>query len=252
MELARDLASPDRPPHARRTAGLPAPLPEPLPIVTRPPVPETPVAEAVAEALAQERDRVHAWLHDSVLQVLELIAAGGYSDTPDPAMLSRLAAGAARELRSEIEGRARVATTTLTGVITRAVARERARGPLAVRLEVGQVEEIQGAEASLLELSDAVAEALRNAAKHSGAGLVTIRYELVAGIATVVVSDDGVGFDQEARATGSGLSKSIVGRLRRAGGWATIDSSPGGGTRIMLVLRLAGAGPLTALSGSLR
>jgi signal transduction histidine kinase len=191
----------------------------------------------VAEEHAQERDRAHAWLHDSVLQVLDLIGADGYTDEPDPALVSRLAAGAADELRTAIESSTRTAGGSLTGEIMRAVHRARARSPLPVRLEIGDIDDSAGAVDAPRELCDAVEEALCNTAEHSSATMVTIRYELVAGVTTVVIADDGIPFEPKRPDQGLGLSHSIVG-LRRVGGRATIDSGPGG-TRIVLRLRLS-------------
>src|ERR671910_2558782 len=64
-------------------------------------------AAAVAEALDAERARTRAWLHDTLLQQLEFIAAGGYADVPDAVELMRVAAGASTELRAYVEDRSR-------------------------------------------------------------------------------------------------------------------------------------------------
>ena len=58
---------------------------------------------AVDEALEAERARSRAWLHDTLLQQLEYIAAGGYADVADARELMRVAAGAATELRAYVE-----------------------------------------------------------------------------------------------------------------------------------------------------
>jgi signal transduction histidine kinase len=204
----------------------------------QPITPDARTTREVADAVAQERDRAHAWLHDSVLQVLELIGADGYTDEPDPALVPRLAAGAADELRTAIESSAHTAGGSLTGEIMRAVHRARARSPLPVRLEIGEIDNSADAVDAPPELCDAVLEALCNAAEHSSATMVTIRYELVAGVTTVIIADDGIPFEPMRQDQGLRLSQSID-RLRRAGGRATIDSGPGNGTRIVLRLRLS-------------
>ena len=54
---------------------------------------------------------------------------------------------------------------------------------------------------------------------------------------SVFVRDRGVGFDRAAvPADRHGLSESIEARLTRAGGIATITSSPGNGTEVELSL----------------
>ena len=49
----------------------------------------------VDDAVLRERARTRAWLHDTVLQELEMLAAGAYADEPDPVAMAELAAGAA-------------------------------------------------------------------------------------------------------------------------------------------------------------
>ena len=50
----------------------------------------------------------------------------------------------------------------------------------------------------------------------------------------VLLTDDGVGFDPAEPRRGRGLEDSIVGRMRRAGGQARVESTPGAGTSIEL------------------
>ena len=107
----------------------------------------------------------------------------------------------------------------------------------------------------------AVAQCLTNVAVHSG----TDRAEVVVygdGVdLTVMIIDDGVGFDAAATAPDRlGLKNSVEARTRRVGGSAQIWSSPGSGTSVMLrvpvapaesVVRLvpAVAGPVVADPG---
>jgi signal transduction histidine kinase len=53
----------------------------------------------------------------------------------------------------------------------------------------------------------------------------------------VTVTDDGVGIDPElvANATGLGVKGSIVGRMKRVGGHASLEDAPGGGTLVTLI-----------------
>ncbi|OJZ65924.1 hypothetical protein BRW64_10945 [Mycolicibacterium diernhoferi] len=71
-----------------------------------------------------------------------------------------------------------------------------------------------------------VREALNNADKHAQASRIVIDVSPTA----VTVSDDGVGFDPVSTTLGHGVAESIVGRMRRAHGTASVRSSPGGGT----------------------
>ena len=153
--------------------------------------------DQVDDAILRERARTRAWLHDTVLQELEMLAAGAYADEPDPVAMAALAAGAADRLRRVIEGEAPPAAGPLVDEIHALVERERRRSELEVRLRVGKLEPPwAGRDAE--PLSDALAEALRNVAKHAGATAVDVSCEIAAGVATVVVTDDGRGFDRHA------------------------------------------------------
>jgi signal transduction histidine kinase len=55
------------------------------------------------------------------------------------------------------------------------------------------------------------------------------------------VRDRGVGFDQRGPTEGRGIAQSIEGRLIRIGGTATIVTSPGEGTEVILSLPLNGS-----------
>jgi signal transduction histidine kinase len=74
-----------------------------------------------------------------------------------------------------------------------------------------------------------------NAAKHSGAGEVSVYTEVEDDAVTVFVRDRGVGFDADAVATDrQGVRGSIMGRMQRHGGTARIVSAAGRGTDIEL------------------
>ncbi len=81
-----------------------------------------------------------------------------------------------------------------------------------------------------------VSEALTNAARHSGAGVVTVEVEKVADALRVRVCDDGCGGARQG--DGSGL-QGLADRLAAVGATLTIDSPIGGGTRIGTVLPCA-------------
>lgn len=78
-----------------------------------------------------------------------------------------------------------------------------------------------------------VSEALTNAARHSGAEVVTVEVAEAAAGLHVYVSDDGCGGARQG--DGSGL-QGLADRLAAVGATLTIDSPAGGGTRIGTVL----------------
>jgi signal transduction histidine kinase len=83
----------------------------------------------------------------------------------------------------------------------------------------------------------AAREAMVNAAKFSGADEVDVYAEADATRAIVFVRDRGVGFDRGAVPDDRrGIAESIEGRMVRAGGSATVTSSPDDGTEVELLL----------------
>lgn len=75
-------------------------------------------------------------------------------------------------------------------------------------------------------------EALRNAVRHSGAAAVSIQVGKSPGGITLVVQDNGHGFDSGAAPKGLGLT-SIRERARLVGGHALVRSTPGSGTTVI-------------------
>ncbi len=90
-----------------------------------------------------------------------------------------------------------------------------------------------------------VEELLVNAAKHSRARAIELTMRRVEGKLHIAVEDDGIGFDVSAVATkvlGLGLAgvRQLLGHL---GGRLEIDSAPGAGTRMEMIIPLEGETP---------
>jgi len=79
-------------------------------------------------------------------------------------------------------------------------------------------------------------EAMHNALKHGGAGNVTLEFTADRGTVTVILADDGAGFDTAAPSAGQGL-RSMAARSAQLGGTLTIESRPGSGTRVIFTGR---------------
>jgi signal transduction histidine kinase len=88
----------------------------------------------------------------------------------------------------------------------------------------------------------AVAEALANAVKHSGARLVQIRIRHKDGLLNIMVTDDGAGGANPAK--GSGLA-GIERRLGTFDGILAVSSPPGGPTMIVMEVPCALSSPRT-------
>jgi signal transduction histidine kinase len=181
---------------------------------------------------SEERAEVAAHLHDSVLQTLTLIQRR----SSDPEVVT-LARRQERDLRGWLFGEDPTAVPPAANFRSRleAVAAEvedREHVPVHV-VAVGDATADDEHEALL----GAVREAVTNAARHSRTTRVDVYAEAGPEGLDVYVRDHGIGFDPSAvPADRRGVAESIVGRMQRAGGSATIDTRPGGGTEVELHL----------------
>jgi signal transduction histidine kinase len=100
-----------------------------------------------------------------------------------------------------------------------------------------------------LTLLRVVQESLHNIAKHSGANNVEVEVAGVSGELTLIVRDNGAGFDLQESKAAAGLGLiSMRERIHLIGGEFAIDSTPGAGTRIwartpLIVANLPAANP---------
>lgn len=190
----------------------------------------------VLRAREAEREWVRGHLHDTALQILEFIAGDGFGTGLTAAHIARLAGGAARDLHRFIDRADEVAATQLLPeleLITAEAGRLDSRVELIVQ---GVDSPPTGEHASAL--AGAVREAITNARKHANASHVVVRVEQAEdGSTAVTVTDDGVGIDPDSAVDGDGLGVqgSILGRMSRVGGQASLQRPPGGGTRVVLV-----------------
>jgi signal transduction histidine kinase len=186
-------------------------------------------AERTERIRSQERAEVAAHLHDSVLQTLALIQKSSSS----PAEVTRLARGQERELRNWLYAE-RHDVGTFASALERSAAE--VEDVLAVPVDVVVVGDC-ALDERVGALVAASREAVVNAAKHSGAPSVDVYAEVEPALVSVFVRDRGHGFDPAAvPADRHGLSGSVVGRMERHGGTASIRSSVGSGTEVRLEL----------------
>jgi signal transduction histidine kinase len=191
------------------------------------------LSEERAERIrSQERADVAAHLHDSVLQTLALIQ----KSAQDPTTVARLARAQERDLRSWLFDSSGGDPTTFAA---------------ALRTISGEVDDAYGVPVEVVCVGDpsvserlrpivlATREAVVNAARHSGAAKVDVYAEATPQRVEVFVRDRGTGFDPETVAGDRhGLRDSIIDRMERHGGSATIKSGPGDGTEVRLYLPL--------------
>jgi signal transduction histidine kinase len=93
------------------------------------------------------------------------------------------------------------------------------------------------APATAAAVLDALAAALENVARHSGATVAEVELVRTAGGLTVMVTDEGVGFDPSSVAGDRlGIRASIEDRLQAVGGSVRLWSAPGSGTSLMMTM----------------
>ena len=174
------------------------------------------LSQAQAQRVREsERADIAAHLHDSVLQALTLIRASA----EDPARVRAIALTEERELRAWLYTGHAQAADSLDAAVTEAVVGVESRYgvPISVVI-VGDMRPGPGE----LALVAALAEACQNAVRH-GAPPVSVYVEVRPRAVEAFIKDNGEGFDPATIAADRhGVRDSIVGRMRRTGGNATI------------------------------
>jgi signal transduction histidine kinase len=182
---------------------------------------------------SQERAEMAAHLHDSVLQTLALIQKRAGDDRE----VATLARRQERELRDWLSGRTPAAGGPQTvAAALRAMAAD-VEITHAVTVEVVTVGDAP-LDDRLRALVAAAREAAVNAAKFAGTGAVDVFAEADGDRVEVFVRDRGAGFALESvDPQRRGLRESVVGRMQRHGGAATVRTAPGEGTEVELTMR---------------
>ena len=188
------------------------------------------VEERSSRARSDARAEMAAHLHDSVLQTLALIQRA-----KAPREMASLARTQERELRAWLYGRAPdLAGVRLRDAIDSMAGRIERQHQVSVEaVVVGDAE----MDDRLRALVNACAEAVANAARHSGSTAISVYVEVEDETISAFVRDQGAGFDPASVAADRrGIADSIIGRMERRGGSASVNSRPGGGTEVVIHL----------------
>lgn len=183
-----------------------------------------------AQARASERADIAAHLHDSVLQTLTLLRA----QADDPQRVAALALSQERELRAWLYGDNHPTNENLRSEVE-SVSREieQLYGVPVDSVIVGDTP----ATAKTRVLTSALREALANAVRH-GKPPISLYVEVSGQEVEAYVRDHGAGFDLETiNSDRHGVRDSIIGRMQRHGGSATIRAREPG-TEVCLRLAL--------------
>lgn len=193
-------------------------------------------------AVADERRRMARELHDGLAQELTFIwrEARGLrardENDPLPEMIASSAERALDESRQAIAALTRPQDESLDISIAKAAEQVAARAGIHLTLDLEPGVELRAeAREALLRI---VREAVSNAARHAHADVVAIELHSE-GDLTVCVKDNGVGFDpskQNGSSGGFGLI-SMKERAEALGGRLNIESEPGAGTKVEVVLQ---------------
>jgi signal transduction histidine kinase len=187
--------------------------------------------ERTARIREHERVELAGRIHDSMLQTLTLIQRR--ADDPDE--VRRLVRHSERELRGWLYRPAQPASS-LRAMVTQACAEIEDEYDVTIDVVVvGDLPATPDVEAVV----QALREAAVNAAKHSGVRDVSVYVEVGATELSAFVRDRGKGFKPAAiPADRFGVRESLIARMERHGGQATIRSTKRTGTEIRLSLPL--------------
>jgi signal transduction histidine kinase len=194
------------------------------------------VTAASARARLQERSRINALVHDSVLATLLAAGRGDRQSYPLVRTQARRALTQLSHLQDDSEK-----TSSLGGVdfvwAMQAMTTDIAPGAMFSH----EVDTDRAIPAEVVEaISEASLEALRNSERHAQRAERAVNRSVHVRVASseveVTVLDDGVGYDQSKVApTRLGVSVSILERMHwLTGGDARVISLPGVGTRVSL------------------
>jgi signal transduction histidine kinase len=190
-------------------------------------------AEREGRIREQERAELAAMVHDQVLHTLALIQR----NAADVKVVQRLARGQERSLRSWLYKPVASPTERFAAALEQVAAEVEDTYAIAVETVVvgdRETDEKVGA------LVAAAREALVNAARHAKVQSVSLYAEVEPDQLSVFVRDRGAGFDPSTvEDHRHGVRGSIIGRMQRHGGRATIISEPGSGTEVRLFLPTA-------------
>jgi signal transduction histidine kinase len=212
-------------------------------------------ANHAAGAMA-ERERMAREIHDTLAQgmtsivMLSQAAQAGlaHGGTTDDAR-AKLAAIEDTARENLAEARALVAAFTpvaltdspLPEVLRRQAERFSAETGIDVSVELDLPEDESAAlsPGQQVVLLRSAQEALANVRKHAAATRVQIRLTGTGGGTAIEIRDDGQGFETAAPSTGYGLA-AMRGRVEESGGTVEVDSSPGHGTRVHVLVPVEG------------
>jgi signal transduction histidine kinase len=198
-------------------------------------------------ALLEERERIAKELHDGAIQALfavgmELQATAGLADAPVRTRLEKAVAEVDHvigDLRSYIFGLRPgiLAGHHLHEALTQLASetRERSDVMIVTDVDIRAAERLAGQAPDLVQLAR---EALSNVVRHAGAATCRMSLRMLESQAFLEIDDDGRGFDPGAVSDGGQGLINIRHRASSMGAEVQIESKPGQGTTLRVVVPL--------------
>jgi len=209
---------------------------------------ETSRQQAEQSAVLTERERLAANLHDNLAQTLgflnlkterveETLTAGRVTDAiGEIGEMKPTISVAYQQVRSALTGLREPTPTNgdLAEKLAASVADFNYETDLLITLAIVDDDALMLPHVTQAQVIHIVREALTNAQRHAQAAQVKIRVSKADGVARFSVTDDGCGFDPDSVKSDEHLGLAIMrARALRSGGYLTIDSTPGLGTKVI-------------------
>jgi signal transduction histidine kinase len=203
-------------------------------------------------ALVDERLRISRDLHDGIIQSIYAVSLTLEDVTEVVASDPREAVAqidraidrlhtTIRDIRSFITGLGAGPDITLAEAVRHVVAELAPDPALELELDLARAADADGriAPNAMHELLQITREALSNTIRHSGAGTARLSIDVDGDVLSMVLEDDGRGFDPGRRAEPGHLGlANLRDRAAAAGGRLDLTSEPGRGTRMIFRLPL--------------
>lgn len=197
-------------------------------------------------AATEERSKVARELHDALAKSLQGLALTAVAlpaqmrSRPDQALESatairEMASTAVHQVREVMTDlRAPTSHESLDTAVSQVVLGWAARTGRDPELELAHVDGVD--ETTRYELLSVLEEALDNVHRHAGSCAVRVVLLEKDGCVTLIVRDNGTGFEQSvlgaAQRAGHHGVQGMQERLARVGGWCVLESEPGRGTDV--------------------
>ena len=214
------------------------------------------ITETTIQAQEKEREEIGKELHDNINQILaatklylEIVLTGNKDMLPDAARKSyenvNLAITEIRQLSKQLVPPA--LEETLSSALKDLVTEFQSASGIAIRIEIAKFDEDLLSGNVKLILYRIAQEQINNIVKHSRAKNVSITIETTFDEVTLLISDDGIGFDTTKRQKGIGL-RNIASRVGFYNGILGIQSQPGKGCTLEVAIPLNQEGNLSVSS----